>query len=217
MAEKARVPPSRFSTIHIQADGPTADAMGTTVSWWLAGSSVTSPFSTRAPASSGVSAQPSAITAARIERRNGSHTSAQPIGGPQWMIVRSPMPGTTSAAGARPTRRGTPVSRRRTTSALASSMAAARGAVEAAKGGHRLGVASGRDAPVDVGHRSALGGDRLGEERQPDVHDGDVVGQEGTEGSLRGEALTCPMVEESFTIVQWRAGAGGRRETRMAA
>ena len=32
MAEKARVPPSRFSTIHTQADGPMAVAMGTTVS-----------------------------------------------------------------------------------------------------------------------------------------------------------------------------------------
>ena len=127
MAEKARVPPSRFSTIHTHADGPMADAMGTTVSWWLAGRSVTSPFSTRAPASSGSPAHPSAITAARIERRSGSHTSAQPIGGPQWRIVRSAKPGTTSAAGARPTSSGTPASSRRTTSALASSMAAARG------------------------------------------------------------------------------------------
>ena len=82
-AEKARVAPSRFSTIHTQADGPMADAMGTTVSWWLAGSSATSPFSTRAPASSGSAAQPSAITAARIERRSGSHTSRHSIGGPQ--------------------------------------------------------------------------------------------------------------------------------------
>ncbi len=51
------------------------------------------------------------------------------------------------------------------------------GAVEAAEGGHRFGVAAGRDAPVDVGHLPPLGGDGIGEERQPQVDDTDVVGQ----------------------------------------
>ncbi len=121
MGEKARVPPSpaAISTTNTGADGPMAVAMGTTVEWWLAGSRSTPPSAALSDRS-----HPSARTAARTDRRSGSHMSSHAMAGPQWRIVRSPISGTTSPARAMPTSMGTPVSSRRTTSALASSTAA---------------------------------------------------------------------------------------------
>ncbi len=126
MAEYARVPPWGLSTTKTGIDGPTALAMGTTAWWRLAGSSSTSPAASSASAASGESAHPSAMTAARTERRSGSHTRSQEMRGPQWMIVRSPIPGTTAPAVWMATSIGVPWSSRRATSALAASMAADR-------------------------------------------------------------------------------------------
>ncbi len=114
------------STTSTGADGPIALAMGTTMSWWFAGSRRTSPAARSRSASPVSAAQPSATAAARIERRSGSHTSSQPIAGPQCSSIRPPTPGTTSSTRVTAVRNGTPVSRRRSTSALAASISGPR-------------------------------------------------------------------------------------------
>ena len=61
---------------HTGWDGPSAVTMGTTRSWLLAASRATSPRPSIRSASSRVAAQPSATTAARMDRRSGSQASA---------------------------------------------------------------------------------------------------------------------------------------------
>ena len=58
-------------------------AMGTTVACSLAASSRISPAFNMRSAALRSDAQPSATTAARTDRRSGSHISSQPMGGPQ--------------------------------------------------------------------------------------------------------------------------------------
>ena len=70
---KARLPPRSLSATQTGWEGPSAVTIGTTVSWALADSKATSPLVSSRPASSVVAAQPSATTAARIERWSGSH------------------------------------------------------------------------------------------------------------------------------------------------
>ena len=66
---------SASSTTHPGVVGVTTAAIGTTTPDSLAGASVTEPDSSKASAWPGSSAQPSATTADRIDRRSGSQTS----------------------------------------------------------------------------------------------------------------------------------------------
>ena len=122
MPEKARLFPAGFSTTKTGLLGPMAEAIGSAVAWSLAASSCTSPAATMVSAASRFGAQPSAITAARTERRNGSQKSPHSSSGPQWRIVRSPTPGTTSRMLAIPVSCGRASSMRRSTSVLAVSI-----------------------------------------------------------------------------------------------
>ena len=120
---KARVPPAAFSTTHTGVRGPITVAIGTTTSDSFAGDSVTSPAASSRSAAATSGAQPSATTAARIDRRSGSQASSSSSDGPACSSTRSPTPvasaGTTSAAGRTAVAMGTPVSSRRSTSAFA--------------------------------------------------------------------------------------------------
>ncbi len=162
MGENDRVPPASISTTNTGADGPMAVAMGTTVEWWLAGSR--SMWSVSSP-------QPSAVTAARTELRNGSPMSSQAMAGPQWRIVRSPIPGTTSPAACDPHQHG----HARVEAADDLGVGLVDGGpvapVEPGQGGHQVEVAAGGDAPVDVGHGPALVADGVGEQGQAEVDD----------------------------------------------
>lgn len=117
--ENAWRPEAGSSTTRTGAEGPRVVAIGTTVSWWFAGSRVTPPPSTNRCASSGLEAQPSATTVARTDRRSGSQNASHGSGGPGWSTVSSPIRGTTSMARATRTSTGAELSRRRRTSALA--------------------------------------------------------------------------------------------------
>ncbi len=72
----AVVPPAWLVSTYSGALAPSAVAIGTTTRWALAGLSPISPRSSRTSACSGLSAHPSAIAAACIERRSGSGASA---------------------------------------------------------------------------------------------------------------------------------------------
>ena len=115
------MPPCATATTYTGADGPMALAMGTTVRCSFAASSLISPACSIRSAASRSGAQSSATTAARTERRSGSHISAQPMGGPQCRIVPSSRPPMASPAVSTASSTGTPLSRRRITSALAAS------------------------------------------------------------------------------------------------
>ncbi len=71
--------------------------------------------------------QPSATTAAPMERCSGSHASPSSIAGPACSRARPSRPGTTSPAGRTPVSSGMPVSSLHSTSALASSTRAVSG------------------------------------------------------------------------------------------
>ena len=77
------MPPASTETTYTGALGPMALAMGTTVECSLAALSRISPAFNIRSAASRSGAHSSATTAARIERRSGSHISDQPMGGPQ--------------------------------------------------------------------------------------------------------------------------------------
>ncbi len=72
----AVVPASRLVTTSIGWDGPMALAIGTTAACSLAAASVIPPPRSSWSAAATSPAQPSATTAARIERRSGSQCSA---------------------------------------------------------------------------------------------------------------------------------------------
>ena len=161
------------------------------------------PAAPRPPA--GSSAQPSAITAARTDRRSGSHSRSQAMAGAAVDDGALLHAGQRGAGGSIPTSTGAPWSSRRATSALASSMAAGVPPVQAAEGGHQPGVAVGREAPVDVDHRPALVPDGVGEQGEAEVdhlhlrgqlddcHDGPVgpCRQEGLLGAVEARTATC--------------------------
>ena len=69
------MPPSALVTTSTGCDGPTALAIGTTVSWWLAGDRAMAPRRSNSSAPATSLAQPSATAAARMERCNGSGAS----------------------------------------------------------------------------------------------------------------------------------------------
>jgi hypothetical protein len=109
-------------------------------------------------------AQPSATTAARIERRSGSHTCPKLIAGPQCSRVRPATPGTACATVDTSTSCGTPESSRRTTSALAASTAQGHPA-QRRRRGTALGLPGQHDLPrvehlgqVDTGQGPGLPG-----------------------------------------------------------
>ena len=168
--------------------------MGTTAPWWFAGCQAHLARPPRAaPPPPASPAQPSATTAARTDRRSGSQTSAQARGGPQCSTVWSSIPGTTSQRGRDAASTGTPVSSRRSTSALAASTRSA----PRPTAGARAATGSG---PPPAGIRqststaaASLGPHRLGEQRQADVDDRTSAGS--GDGVEAGAGLSGHCVE----------------------
>ena len=210
------VPPAWFSTTRTGADGPSAVAIGTTVAWWLAGSSRTCRSRSRRPASATSAAQPSADRRGphRAPQRV-AHVRATAMAGPQCSSVRSAEAGHNvagrgrlrPAAGHRCRAGGAPRRWPRRSGAPDR-----RGAWS--ESGDQLRVAAGRDPPVDVWSTGRpCGGHRIGKEGQADVDHGDVVGKDGTLGAPGGEGgIICPMGEAAS---QWatemsRPGSAGR-------
>src|SRR5262249_840668 len=80
--------------------------------------------------------------------------------------------------------------------------------VQTVQDGNEAGVATSRDAPVDDGDGTALGGDGLGEQRQADVHDDSRIRKGGDAaggwGRVHGEAVGGARSE---TSANWRARA----------
>ena len=119
------------------------------------------------------------------------------------------MPGTRVPAGATSTSSGTPWSSRRTTSAFAASMARGPGAVQPLQCLHQLRVAGRRDPPAHLLDRHALLAHRVREQRQPDVHDRDLLGQHDlgrdshrSSAPPGGHGVTGPGEQQPLGVVQ---------------
>ena len=128
-------------------------------------------------ASSGVDAHPSAITAARTDRRSGSQNSGHGSGGPQCRIGPVSHVGNLVARGSdRAEDRGRLVEARHDLG-VGLVDAPAAGPSSRAERIDGLGAPSGRDPPVDVDDLRALREHSAGEHRQPDVHDPHLLGK----------------------------------------